>query len=125
MWVCVNGHDVRDGAFVCPRCGSDAVADPDRSFEPVPTSGRAALRVAARKELSNRLSTGVLLFVGGLFLIGLSIGAASDGDSGWVVSLLVVLAQVAFVVGACFVLVAVVGHGVRLGIETARSAPSD
>ena len=125
MWVCINGHDVRNGAFVCPTCGSDAVAEPDRTFDRVPTTGRDGLRFAARKELSDRLTAGILLIVGGLFLIGLSLGAASDGDSGWVVSLLVVLAQLAFAVGAAFVLIAIVGHGVRLGIETARSEPTD
>ena len=84
MWTCVNGHDVRDGMFVCPRCGTDQVADPDRPAAPAPVPDRDEVRVAARSEIANRATAGVAL-----------------------------------------VLVGVVGHGVRLGIDAAGSPRSD
>ncbi len=130
MWTCVNGHAVRDGMFVCGHCGTDVVAEagrqPDRSSEhpgtgPASAGPREAARVAARAELAGRLSTGVGLLVLSFIGAALSAVAVSDDDSGAAAILLAVASDALALVGAGFVLVAIVGHGVRLGIASSRT----
>ncbi|VXB66763.1 hypothetical protein [Nocardioides sp. AX2bis] len=129
MWTCVNGHDVRDGMFSCPRCGTDQVADPDFPVAPRASPDRAAVRVAARREIANRIATGVVLLVVALVLrsVALAVGASSDGSGDTVpaAALLAVASWAVGLAGAALVLVGVVGHGVRLGIDAAGSARSD
>jgi len=124
MWTCVNGHDVRDGMFACPKCGADEVADPDRSAATATPPSRDRVRVAARKEILNRLSTGVLLVLVAAVLGAVVPGAAADGGAGPIATSATFVAYVVGLVGAGFVLVAVVGHGVRLGVEAARTERS-
>lgn len=124
MWTCVNEHDVRDGMFVCPRCGADQVADPDRPAAPPPVPDRDEVRVAARSEIANRATAGV-----GLVLLALVLSAASAAvagtDAGPVAVLLLLAAYLTGLAGVALVLVGVVGHGVRLGVDAAGSARSD
>ena len=119
MWTCVNGHDVRDGMFACLKCGADEVADQDRSAAPATPPSRHQVRAAARKEIRSRLSTGVLLV-----LVAAVLGSAADGGAGPIATSATLVAYVMGLVGAGFVLVAVVGHGVRLGVEAARTERS-
>ena len=122
MWTCANGHSVRDGMFACGRCGTDRIAAPDdeATVADEATASREGLRVAARKEISDRLGQGVGLALVGLLAQGLALGAGADGDQGPVALVLALVGYTLILVGAGLVLVAVVGHGVRLGVESAR-----
>ena len=124
MWTCVNEHDVRDGMFVCPRCGADQVADPDRPAAPAPVPDRDEVRVAARSEIANRAATGVVLLVVALVVRGVALGVAGSGGATDVEPVAVLLAVASWALGlagVALVLVGVVGHGVRLGIDAAGS----
>ncbi len=123
MWTCVNEHDVRDGMFVCPRCGADQVADPDRPAAPAPVPDRDEVRVAARSEIANRATAGVGLVLLPLVLSALS--AAVAGTDAGPVAVLLLADYLTGLAGVALVLVGVVGHGVRLGVDAAGSARSD
>ena len=136
MRTCANGHHVRDGMFVCGRCGTDRITDritgqitgritePDGPSTPTRIGPLEAERVAARAELTTRMGTGASLLVLAVACAALSTVAASSA-SGAAAFLLSLAANVLALAGAGFMLVAVVGHGVRLTLGSSRIDPRE
>lgn len=119
--LCANDHEVREGMFVCPVCGSDDVAERELgrppSVEAAPAIGR---RQQAEARLTGFINRGVLLI--GLALVGavVSIAQAAEG-SGAGYGFFALVAWGLGVAGAAYLLCGVVGWGVKYGNEaTAR-----
>ncbi len=124
MWTCTNGHGVRDGMFVCSRCGTDQAADPDRPVAVPSPPDRDGLRVAARQEIASRTTTGVGLVLLGFLLAAVSV-AVAGADAATAAVVVSLLAYLAGLIGLALVLVGIVGHGVRLGIDAAGGRRTD
>lgn len=121
MWACENGHEVREGMFRCPECGSDDVgertAEGSARRRPVAV-GRAKQRSDALAEISSRITTGVVLVVAGFLMTVVALGSGGTSD---IATLIGLVAYVVIAVGFGFILVGAVGHGVRLGLEASRA----
>lgn len=115
VWACANGHPVREGMFVCPVCRSEDVRDREgaEGAPPATTHSTAVAR------LQDFLTKGALLYLGGGLLAGVAVVIAASGGTtgGGFATFLVLVAGILSIIGIGFVLVAVVGWGVKLGNE--------
>ncbi len=119
--LCENDHEVREGMFVCPTCGSDVVGERDGGQVASPETGLPSRRrEQAEARLTGFVSRGVLFLVLGVVAAAVSIALAAEG-SGAGYGFFTLVAWVLGIAGAAYLLCGIVGWGVKYGNEaTAR-----
>ncbi len=119
--LCRNDHEVREGMFVCPLCGSEDVGErePGRAAVSPDAPPGGPRREQAEQQLTGFVTRGVVLvalgFLGGLVSLWL---VAEDSAGG--ASFFSLLSWVVGAAGAAYLLCGIIGWGVKYGNEATR-----
>lgn len=120
--LCANDHEVREGMFVCPQCGSEDVAEREGVRGPADRHdvSEETRRKHAEEQLTGFINRGLVLL--GLGLVGavFSFWAVTE-NSPAAASFFSFVGWLFAAAGGAYLLCGIVGWGVKYGNEaTAR-----
>ena len=115
--LCENDHEVHEGMFVCPVCGSDDVTEREPGRAPSLEGERVSgPRQQAEERLTGFINRGAILLVLAILAAVVSVALAAEG-SGAGYGFFALVGWGLGVAGAAYLLCGVVGWGVKYGNE--------